>query len=227
MNIGKVALMSDSVKRRRYDATGRQQAASATRATIISAAQDLFTSTGYTATTMAMIAERAEVAVDTVYATAGTKPVLFRQLIESALSGQDQTVPGAQRDYAVRMQAAPDLQSKLAIYATAVTDIQGRLAPLFLTLRSAATAHPELDRLWKEIGNRRAANMRLLTADLATTGQLRTDLTLDEIADIIWTMNSTEYYALLVLERNWAPNRFATWLRDAWTRLLTADEPTD
>ena len=39
---------------------------------------------------------------------------------------------------------------------------------------------------------------------------------------MIWTMNSSEYYALLVLERGWAPQRFTEWLRDAWARLLLA-----
>jgi hypothetical protein len=87
-------------------------------------------------------------------------------------------------------------------------------------LREAASANPDLARLWQDISRRRARNMRALTDDLATTGALRGDLTRDEIADVIWTMNSSEYYALLVLERGWTPQRFTEWLRDAWERLL-------
>lgn len=64
--------------------------------------------------------------------------------------------------------------------------------------------------------------MRLLAADLVSTAQVRTDLSLDEVADIVWTMNSAEYYAMLVLERGWTPERFRTWLLDAWVRLLLA-----
>jgi hypothetical protein len=62
--------------------------------------------------------------------------------------------------------------------------------------------------------------MRLLADDLISTNSIRTDLTRNEIADIIWTMNSSEYYAMLVLERGWSPERYETWLLDAWTRLL-------
>jgi hypothetical protein len=98
--------------------------------------------------------------------------------------------------------------------------IQGRLAPLVVALRAAASANPELAQLWREISERRARNMRDLADDLATTGELRTDLGRDEIADVIWTMNSSEYYALFVLERGWTPERFERWLLDAWTRLL-------
>jgi hypothetical protein len=36
--------------------------------------------------------------------------------------------------------------------------------------------------------------------DLAT-GELRADLTDDEVADVVWSMNSAEFHALLVGER--------------------------
>ena len=66
--------------------------------------------------------------------------------------------------------------------------------------------------------------MRLLAADLVATGATRPDLTVEQIADIIWTMNSAEYYALLVLDRGWAPDRFRAFVQDAWCRLLLDTE---
>lgn len=215
--------MADQVKPRRYDATRRQAAAAQTRQRILDAASDLFRAGGYARTTVAAIAQRAQVAPDTVYATVGPKPMLFRELIELALSGSDRPVAGRDRDYAVRMRAEPDAAAKLAIYARAVADLQARLAPLFLVLREAAGADAALAALWREITARRARNMRHLAADLVATGAIRADLTLDEVADIIWTMNSSEYYALLVLDRGWEPTRFARWLHDAWCRLLLVE----
>ncbi len=209
--------------RRRYDASGRQASAAQTRQRILDSARRLFLADGYGATTVTAIAEASGVATDTVYAVVGPKPALFRELIELALSGTTQAVPGQDRDYAVRMRAEPDAAAKLAIYAAAVTELQGRLAPLFLVLREAAAAHEQLNGLWRDITERRARNMRLLAADLASTGTLRDDLTVDEVADIIWTMNSAEYYAMLVFDRGWSPERFQVWLQDAWCRLLLAD----
>lgn len=220
MDIAKLALMPEQVKPRRYDSSRRKLAAAQTRSSILAAARELFISHGYGTTTVAAIAERAGVAQDTVYAAVGTKPAIFRSLIESALSGRDEPVPGAQREYAEQMRAAPDVRSKLAIYAAAVTAIHGRLAPLFVALRAAASANPELAQLGREISERRALNMRHLADDLARTGELRADLDRDEIADVIWSMNSSEYYALLVLERGWTAERFQRWLLDAWIRLL-------
>ena len=48
------------------------------------------------------------------------------------------------------------------------------------------------------------------------------DLTDQQVADIIWSMNATEYWVLLVGERRWTPRQFRAWLVDAWTRLLIA-----
>ena len=92
-----------TVKRRRvkraYDATGRLQAAAATRASILEAARRLFITHGYAGSTMADIARAASTALDTVYASVGTKQVLFRTLIELAISGTDRVVPAEERDY--------------------------------------------------------------------------------------------------------------------------------
>ena len=118
------------------------------------------------------------------------------------------------------MRAEPHARRKLAIYAAAVTDLQARLAPLFLVLRDAAASEPALRALWEEITERRARNMRHLAADLLATGAVRTTLTPDEVADIVWTMNGAEYYAMLVVDRGWTPDRFRTWLEQAWCDLL-------
>ncbi len=62
--------------------------------------------------------------------------------------------------------------------------------------------------------------MRLLAADLAATGRLRRQLSVEKTADIIWSMNSPEFYLLLVEQRGWSSKEFEEWLGDAWIRLL-------
>jgi len=59
-------------------------------------------------------------------------------------------------------------------------------------------------------------------ADLRTTGELRPDFDDAAIADAIWSMNSPEYWLLLVDERGWTPDRFRAWVSDSWRRLLLA-----
>jgi AcrR family transcriptional regulator len=217
--------MSKPVKTRGYHSPLRAEQAQRTRAAILAAARRLFGEKGYAATTVAAIAAEAGVAVDTVYAAVGPKSAVFRLLVETAISGTDQAVPAEERDYVRRIREARTAREKIEIYAAAVRGIGERMAPLFLVLHAAAPQAAELAELRREIGERRARNMRLFAEDLAATGELRPDLSLDEVADIVWSMNSAELYALLVRERGWAPPRYERFLTDAWCRLLLRHVP--
>ncbi len=218
-----MALVTGDVKStRRYTSAVRAEQAARTRRAVLLAARDLFAERGYTATSISAIADRAGVAVDTVYAAAGRKPALLRELVETSISGTDHAVPAAQRDYVRRVREATTAREKIAVYAAAVAEIGVRMAPVHRALAEAAVTDADCAALRAEISARRAANMRLFAADLRATGELRDDLTDDEVADVVWSMNSAEYRALLVGERGWTAERFGSWLADAWTRLLLA-----
>ncbi|HEY2650380.1 MAG TPA: TetR family transcriptional regulator [Solirubrobacteraceae bacterium] len=58
-----------------------------------SAAHELSLRRGYTTTTIAAIAAAAGVSHETVYASFGPEPAVFRHLIETALSGADEPIP--------------------------------------------------------------------------------------------------------------------------------------
>jgi AcrR family transcriptional regulator len=208
------------VKRRSYDNAGRETQSAETRQRIVETARRLMIEKGYRATTIAAVATGAGVHVDTVYELVGRKPVLLRELIEQAISGTTGAVVAEERDYVRAMRAEPDPAAKLEIYAGAMRHIQGRMAPLLLALRDASTTEPEAETVWREISDRRAANMRRLVQDLDAAGGLRPDLSVDEAADTIWVTNSPEVYVLLTMERGWSPDRYERWLVDTWRRLL-------
>ncbi len=183
-------------------------------------AREIFLEKGYAAATMPAIAAAAGTALDTVYATVGKKPALFRLLIELAISGTGRAVPAEERDYVRAIRAETDAAAKLRLYATALGRIQPRLAPLIRVLQGAASLDAELDALWRAISQRRSDNMRSLAKDLAQTGRLRSGLSESKAADIIWSMNSPEFYLLLVEQRGWSPEEYESWLADAWVQLL-------
>ena len=88
------------------------------------------------------------------------------------------------------------------------------MAPVFLALRDAAgVRRPSAPRCGPRSPSGGAANMRLFAADLRATGELRDDLSDDQVADIIWSMNAAEYWVLLVRERGWTRERFAVLAR--------------
>ncbi len=212
--------MKRKAPKRIYDSSSRREAASVTRRAIFDAAYKTFIEKGYVAATMPSIAQRAGVALDTVYATVGKKPALFHLLIETAISGTDAEVPAEERGFVRSIRAESDAAEKLRIYAAALRSIQQRLAPLFRVLQGAAPLDPQLGGLWNSICERRAKNMLLFATDLKATGRVRSHLSVAKVADIIWSMNSPEFYLLLVEARGWSPQEFEEWLVDAWIRLL-------
>ena len=215
--------MADPVKTRRYRSAGRAERAAATRRAVVEAAHDLFTRDGYAATTVAAVAQRAGVSVDTVYASVGRKPQLALAVIDAVLGGPGSPGRAEDRDYVRAVRAATDAVRKLEVYARALQRLLPRVAPLQEALREAATADPDCAATWQALVDRRAANMLLLAQDLRATGQLRRDLSDQEVADIIWATNAAEYFQLLQ-QRGWSPERFGRHLSDLWVRLLL-EEP--
>jgi AcrR family transcriptional regulator len=206
--------------KRGYDSEQRKAQSEATRQRILDKARELVVERGYRGATVAELARRAEVHVDTVYELVGRKPVILRELVERAISGADRPLDPLERDYVQQMRAEPDAGRKLDLYAGAMSRIHARLAPLFLALRDASTTDPAAAKVWNEISERRARNMRLLAADLLKTGQLRDDRTVDDVADTIWATNSPEIHQLLTSDRGWTADRYERWLAESWRRLF-------
>ncbi len=212
--------MNDNVKSRGYDNERRRLRSGETRQRIIDSARALIVEGGYHSTTISDIARAAEVHVDTVYQLVGRKPVLLRELVEQAISGEGRPVVANERDYVLAFRAETDPQRKLAIYARATRSIHERLAPLLASVRDAAATEPDAETVWREISERRAANMRRLVDDLSAAGGVRDDLPLEVAADTIWATNSAELYLMLTIERGWTADAYERWLLDVWLRFL-------
>jgi AcrR family transcriptional regulator len=209
--------VNGSPSTRAYDSAVRRERAEATRAAVVRSAQEQFTRNGWRAP-VAEIARGAGVSVDTVYASVGRKPELLLAAVDAVL-GDGATVPAQQRGYVQEVRAAATAEEKLDLYAAALARLMPRLAPLQLALAQAAEDDEGCARTWRHLKDRRAANMRLLAADLRGTRQLRDDLDDDEVADLVWVTNSVEHY-LLLTERGWSAERYGRHLADLWRRLL-------
>jgi len=211
----------DPVKTRSYRSPQRRERAAATRLSVLAAARDLFQAKGYAATTVADVARRAGVSVDTVYASVGRKPELVLSVIDTMLAGTEEPLPAEQRDYVLAIGSEPTAVGRIEIYAAAVARLVPHTAPLQEALRKAGDTDAVCAATWLRLVTRRAANMLLFAADLRSTGELRADLTDQEVADIVWSTNAAEYW-LLLAQRGWTPARYQGLLVDVWSRTLLA-----
>ncbi len=209
--------MPDQVKTRTYRSQKRREAAEATRRAVLRAARELFTRHGYQDTAVAEVAARAGVSVDTVYASVGRKPQLLLAVHDMELGSSEQPIPAEQRDYVRAMREATGGRAKIAVYAEAMGRLLPRTVPLADALRVAGATDPECRKVWEALDERRSRNMRLFAADLRSTGEVRDDLSDDDVADLVWSMNSPQYY-LLVTGHGRSPEEYAALVADVWSR---------
>lgn len=161
---------------------------------------------GYAATSIAEVARRAGVSVETVYKSFGTKAALTKEAVDVALAGDEAPVAVADRDEARRVIAEPDPVEKLRRYAhEAATRIE-RSARLQLALREGARADAAVAEIWETVQQERLTGMGMFAGHLAAAGALRSGLGPERARDALW--------ACTVLHRGWSREAYAGWLGD-------------
>jgi len=194
------------VKRRRpYDSSGRLEQARLSREAVLSAAEREFLARGYARTTVARLAQKAKVSVETIYKAFGGKPGLVRALVERGLAGRG-PVPAPQRSDAMSAEES-DPRRLVGRWGTLTAEVSPLVAPLLLLVREAAASDPELRVVLRDIDQKRLTRMQHNAQVLAARGFLRAGVTPDEAGDLMWTLTAPELYDLLVVRRGWTPEK--------------------
>jgi AcrR family transcriptional regulator len=215
--------MAQTVKpRRQYDSSRRREQAAQTRRDIEAAADKLFRERGYVGTSMPAIAAAAGVVVETVYRAFGSKSALFKAVIESALAGGSKRAetPPAERPAIRAVIEETDPRRKLELYAATQPGVHGRSGPLYRVLVAAADSDPELRDVLDAMEARRLHGLGGLASQLAGCRALRSDMSVENARDVIWTLCSTTVHDLLVRQRGWSAEAYQHWLAAALQRLL-------
>lgn len=196
--------------KRTYSSAKRQAQARETRRSILDAAQELFVANGYAATTIQAIAERGGVAVQTVYAVFGNKRELLRQLIESAITGDDDPLPITERPEARAVAAEPDARRRAELDAALSRSITERVAPIVRVASEAAASDPEISTMMETVKAARRREMVASAEILAGSGDLR--LEDEEAAATLYVLYSPAVADLLMGDYGWSGERYEKWL---------------
>ena len=205
--------MNDDAVNGRGKRRGAQ--ARATRRRIIDAAGALFVERGYPATTLGDIAERAGVAVQTVYFHFGNKRTVLRHALDVAAVGDDRPVALLERPWMDEVRAEPDPRRMVALWVRGGRDIFVRVAPIMAVVRDAAALDHEVAEQWRTNEQQRLVAFGTFAQLLADRGALAPGMSVDEATDIVFALNSIEVYLLLTVRRGWTPARWARWLVSA------------
>jgi AcrR family transcriptional regulator len=201
-----------SPTRRRYSSQLREQQAGQTRAQVLAAAAELFAESGWAGTTVAAIARRAGVAVETVYSNFGSKKQLLRTIVDVAVVGDTEPIPLAERTVFTRL-GEGERGARIDAGIAMLADIQARIAKLWRTVGEAAASDSEIDewRLRWEEGRR---------VDVRRSVELILEEPVDDVVlDLLWGIFSHEMYAMLVFDRGLNREQYTARMRDAVLRI--------
>jgi AcrR family transcriptional regulator len=190
---------------------------------ILEAAERLFIELGYGATSLQQIADEAGVAVQTIYALFGRKQTLLAELLDVTIAGDDEPVAVNDREWMSAVFTDPDPAVRLRAYAAAVTRIYQRAGDLFGALQAAAETDPGLVPLAVQTEQRRRTGAASVVDSLSELGALRSDLDNDRAVDLMWALNSPDFYRRLVRDCGWAPSEYESWLATIMIRSLVDD----
>ena len=198
----------------------RNQRAARTRRAIIAAATEEFRSSGYHGATMSAIAERAGVAVQTVYFVFHTKPALLTAAIDSAVMGEVDPVPPEQTLWWQEGITTLDGPRAIELFITNVSEINMRAATLDRVALAASTTGPELVDLIEYDKSLRTQGFRSYIDALAARGLLRDGSDPAEATDVLLTLAGADVFLNLTEERGWTVKRYVAWTTDALCLLL-------
>jgi AcrR family transcriptional regulator len=197
---------------RKYDASRRQAQAKANRSRILAAARELFLECGYAGATLASIAERADVALPTVYAAFGGKRGLLAELLETSTGDSALPVQALGRNGLASIEAVDDPVDKLRECVGAVYRSLDETCDLLLALRAASGVEAEAAELERRVQEQRFEELRAVAAHLGSRGLLRSGLSVGAAAETLWALADVQLFKLLVRDRGWRPARYKKWL---------------
>ena len=206
---------------RSYDASGRQAEAALRRARIVDAARELFLQQGYGATSIAAIAERAGVSAPTVYAQFESKAGILARVVFVAVAGDHEEAGLARERPDVAVAFGPGLPASdriraMARYARLTNERSARLVAL---AESVAGTDEAVAALTTELRDGSRADA-IAAAHAFAPGELRPDLDVEAVADLLWTVGGSLTYNLLVHHVGHTPDEYEGWLVATMSALM-------
>jgi AcrR family transcriptional regulator len=204
----------------------RARSARLTRRRILDAAHALFIEQGYAATTIQQIAERADVAWQTVYSVFGNKPAILSAVFDVTVVGDDEPVPMLRRPFIRAIDAEPDPGAKMRILARHLRETGERTAGIMTVIESAAGTDAEIAALWRTVQDQRRYGMGVAATTFHQAGILRPGLGAERAADLLWFFSGPWAFRELA-SRGWSPDDFESWIAETLASQLLPVSPQE
>lgn len=191
-----------------------------TREKVVAAARELFIANGYGATSLQEVADRAGVAVQTVYYAFGTKRALFKDVVDVSIAGDAEPVATMERTWFREACAAPTAAEQLRIQVDSTGAILDRVAPIMPVIAAAAATDPEITAQRPGEEDPRYTVQHALADALVTKPGFRSGVSVTRAADMMYGLLSPELYLVFVRDRGWSRETWAEWAYDSLSAQL-------
>lgn len=193
-----------------------------TRQKIVTAAHELFLANGYEATNLKDVAEHAGVAVQTIYFVFRNKRTLFKEVVDTAIAGDDEPVATMERAWFRDACAAPTATELLKVLVRGSRKVLGRVAPMTPLIESASASDPEIAALWPSEKDPRYTVLRAAAEALVSKPGARSGMSAETAADKLFGLLSPQLYLIFVHERSWPPLDWENWVYETLRSQLCA-----
>ncbi|MEV0664508.1 TetR/AcrR family transcriptional regulator [Actinomadura luteofluorescens] len=182
-----------------------------TRGKVIEAARELFVAQGYGATSLQEVADRAGVAVQTVYFVFGNKRTLFKDVVDTSIAGDAEPVATMEREWFRDACAAPTAAGQLRAHVRGTAEILGRVAPIMSMIAAAGAADPQIAAQWPDVPDPRYTVQLAAAEALVAKSGARPGVSAATAADLLFGLLSPQLYLLFVRDRGWTPDAWEEW----------------
>jgi AcrR family transcriptional regulator len=187
---------------------------------LVDSATSLFVERGYAATTLADVADHADIAPRTLYLHFATKAELLLRCIGLAIAGDAEPIALADRPAMAEATTAPTLDERLRLMASLTASLMERTGPLLEVAFQAAAFEPSI-----------AAAAAAGRADTRRTLQefwhgIHHDGLLPPSTDLEWLTETAtlvahaDTYLLISKTTGWDSDTYRDWLATTWHRLV-------
>ena len=157
---------------------------------------------------MEAIAERAGVAVQTLYFTFHTKDELFQEVHERTVLG-DENLPPPMQPWYLAAVAADDVKDAVRHICRGVLSISRRVAPMIPAFH--AVAGDPAGEVWERSQRCATTAWSTLSPHSPRRRHCARSVTKDHAADVLYLLLGPDLYWTMVLGRGWTERQLANW----------------
>ncbi len=189
---------------------------------LVASASAHFVERGYAGTTLADVAEHADIAPRTLYLHFATKAELLVRCIGVAIAGDAERIPLADRPAMAEAMTAATFDERVRLMASLTASLMERTGPLLDVAFQAAPSEPTIAAAAAAGRANTRQTLREFWHRIHNDGLLPPSIDLEWLTETATLLAHAETYLLIAKTTGWDTDTYSDWLTTSWHRLAAS-----